>query len=468
MIDHVVSEFEAFAEGYIHCLVTAYIIGMAVILAFWLKPFVRKTKAAYLTAVIYFAARFIYYLIPVDSSLLSGISLLIIPLSFLVVWLADGKRNPVRKLFLCILFYVISFLTYEISAEIGLFESGLVSLFDWYHSDVRAIAAEFIIWNLINYTLACFLMYLSVRVIQKTCKRKTEEMSWKELLILLTPAWTILIVKPIMLAYFKLWMDGIGNGSIKENIPASIYRLGFCVLSLILLVVIITLYQNLRESKENEFAAQALAKQTEDIKRHVEQIEETYEKMRAMRHDMGNHIAVIQGLIDTEDKKAASDYLDEWSDNLNDLEPPAKTGNPFTDAAISGFIGRFDEAGIKFDQSFVYPAGLNINPFDMCVVLSNALQNAYEASADVDEPYISLTSVLKNNTFIVNVKNRTGTEFFIDKDAGIPYSSKREDGHGYGLKNIQNVAHKYNGDIEIRRESDGSHITFILNVMMIG
>ena len=132
-MDYIVSNFESFADIYIRCLVIAYIISMAVLFAFWMKPFVQELKAAYLAAIIYFVFRFIYYLIPIDSELLQGISLIIVLLSFVVAWLADKKRNPIQKLFLCILFYVMSFLTYEISVEIGLFESEYISRFDWYH-----------------------------------------------------------------------------------------------------------------------------------------------------------------------------------------------------------------------------------------------------------------------------------------------------------------------------------------------
>ncbi|MCR5734021.1 MAG: hypothetical protein K6G22_05360 [Lachnospiraceae bacterium] len=232
-MDYIVSNFESFADIYIRCLVTAYILSMAVMYAFWMKPFVQELKAAYLAAVIYFVFRFIYYLIPVDSDFLQGISFIVVLISFFAVWLTDRKRNPIQKLFLCISFYVMSFLTYEIAVEIGLFENRYISGFDWYHSDAKAIAVEFVIWNLIDYALAAIIMYVSMRIIHKTYRRKFEELSWKELLILLTPSWTILIVKPIMLEYFRLWMDGIANGSIKENIPASIYRLGFCVLSVL-------------------------------------------------------------------------------------------------------------------------------------------------------------------------------------------------------------------------------------------
>ena len=465
---YIVSNFESFADIYIRCLVIAYVFSMAIILGLWMKPFVRDRKAAYLAAAAYFILRFIYYLIPIDSELLRGISLVIVLLSFAIAWFFDEKRNPIQKLFLCILFYVMSFLTYEISAEIGLFESKFISRFDWYHSDAAAIAVEFIIWNLVDYLLAAVIMLVTVRIIHKIYRRKSEELSWKELLILLTPSWAILIVKPIMLAYFRLWMDGIGNGSIKENIPASIYRLVFCVLSVLSLVFIIMLYQNIKESQENVFANKAIEDQIEDIKRHMTRIEEMYEKIRAMRHDMGNHMAVMEGLVEKGERQALNEYIGQWKKNYEESQMSVKTGNPITDVAISDYAQRFEKAGIVFESSFCYPKTLDIDPFDMCIVITNALQNAYEASLSVPDPKVTLACVLRDNTFIINLKNHTAGIVYVDPEENIPVSSKKEDGHGYGLKNIRTIARKYNGDIEIRQEAEKDGYVFVLNVMFIG
>ena len=330
MIDYIVSNFASFADDYTHCLVVIYIICVSFLLSVWLKPFVQVRKAAFLTTIIYFVFRFIYYLIPIDNDFLRGISLGIIPVIFLASWLLDNKRNPVQKLFLSILYYLISWLTYEISVEIGLFEREIMDKFEWYHSDAKAIATEFIIWNLIEYAFAVAILYISVRLIQKAYIRKMEELSWKELLMLLAPFWTILLVKPIMLAYFTLWMDGIANGSIQENIPSSIYRLVFCVLSLLSVIVIITLYQRIKEATDDKYARQSLENQTEDIRRHMGQIEDMYEKIRAMRHDMGNHMAVIEGLADKGEKNALSEYIGQWKKSYDGQPWVKNLSRPYT------------------------------------------------------------------------------------------------------------------------------------------
>ncbi len=465
---YIVSNFDSFADIYIRCLVTAYIFIMAIIFGLWMRPFVREKKAAYITAIVYFSFRFIYYLIPIDSEVLQGGSLVIVLLSFVAAWLLDEKRNPIQKVFLCILFYVMSFLTYEISVEIGLYESEFISRFDWYHSDAQAIAVEFILWNLVDYILAAVILFVTMRIIHKIYRRKLEELSWKELLILLTPSWAILIVKPIMLAYFRLWMDGIGNGSIKENIPASIYRLGFCILSAASLVLIIMLYQSIKESQENDFASKALEDQTEDIISHMGRIEDMYEKIRSIRHDMGNHMAVMEGLIESGENQALNDYIGKWKKNYDESQMLVKTGNPVTDVVISEYAERFEKANIPFESSFHYPRTLSIDPFDMSIVITNALKNAYEASLSVKDASVTLTSVLHDTTFIINLKNHTDGKLFIDPEENIPVSTKKEDGHGYGLKNIRTIARKYKGDIDIRQDAEKDGYVFLLNVMLIG
>lgn len=468
MIDQIVINFEAFAEIYIHCLVIAYIICVAFLLSVWLKPFVKTRRAAYLAAGTYLVLRVIYYSIPIENDFLRKISFAIVPVTFLLSWLLDERRNPVQKLFLSILYYLMSWLTYEIATEIGLFERDFVCGFDWYYSNANAIAIDFIVWNLIQYAFAAVILYVSVRFVQKAYRRKMEELSWKELLILLAPFWTILLVKPIMLAYFTLWMDGMANGNLHENIPSSIYRLVFCVLSLLSLVVIITLYQEIKEGKEKEFSRQALEKQAEDLQRHMRQIENMYERVRSMRHDMGNHMAVIEGLIDSGEKDSLSEYIRQWKKNYDESTTAIKTGNPIMDVAISEFAGRFEEAGIPFEQAFRFPEELQINPFDLCIAITNALQNALEASLDSEMPSVKLTSIMRNRTFIVNLKNRIDRKVYINPDDEIPVSIKKEDGHGYGLKNIRMIAQKYNGDIEIRQEAEGEGYMFVLNIMFIG
>ena len=138
-----------------------------------------------------------------------------------------------------------------------------------------------------------------------------------------------------------------------------------------------------------------------------------------------------------------------------------------TDIAISEFVDRFADNGITLKTSLKYPSNVAVNPFEMCVVLTNAIQNAYEASLSVNEPYVEITSVERENVYIISIKNKSDKKAQIDEE-GIPISIKNDDGHGFGVRNIREIARKYNGDIEIKQFSENDGLWFVLNIMFVG
>lgn len=466
-MDYIVNNFAYIAELYIRMLAVVYFVFSSVLLAIWLGNFAHKKKSAYIAAGVFFVLKILYYLVPIKSEELNILTYVIILITYLVFWYLDSKRNSLQKLFLCILYYLIFWLTYEIATEISLFEEHIVINFDWYNSSVNMVIAEFFIWNFVDYVIAGFLMYAVIIILKKAYYRKNENLSWKEFIMLLAPFWTFLVVKPIIMDYFTLWMDGIGNGSIKENIPASWNRLLFCILSLISVLVIITLYQKIKESRESDYAAQALENRIEETKRHIEKVEEMYDQMRAVRHDMGNHLTVIEGLAEGGKNKELTEYISELKNRFKEIQPVIKTGNAVTDVVISEYYDLCIRGQINFESEFVYPSDLKINSFDMSVVLMNGLQNAYEAAIKTENPRIKIVSLVRERFFIISIQNTVVSEDMIFED-GLPVTTKTETGHGLGLKNIKAIARKYNGDIEIRKETENEGAIVKLNIMLMG
>ena len=219
MMDYLINNFQSFAENYSLVMIEVYLFLVAGLFAYWLKPFTTNSKSPYLTAFIYWILTTVNNHTGTSKEVDRIIAIGTVALSVFILWLIDGKRNPIQKIFLCVLFRLISWLSIELLSEIGFFERDFIFKFDWYNSNTEAIIIEFIIWNLIFYALSLILLYAVIRILHKIYKHKKEELTWHELVILLIPAFTLLLVKPIISSYFLLWMEGIENGSITENIP---------------------------------------------------------------------------------------------------------------------------------------------------------------------------------------------------------------------------------------------------------
>lgn len=464
-MEYLIENFTAFADIYMAVIIEVYLFITSGLFAVWMKPFTKRKSAAWIAAGVYLVLQTVNIHMGSGKNIDRLIAVSMIVASFAAAWLVDNRRNPIQKIFLCVVFRLISWLTIEIFSEMGMYESQLIMNFEWYRNSAKSMVLEYIIVNPIQYGLALLLLYAVIRIIHKTYRYKTDEMSIQEFFMMLTPAWSLLLVRPIMSSYFILWMDGIGNGSINENIQGNPFRLMFSICSLISIIAIFILYQRLTESREKEFALRSFENQLIELKNHIEQIEQIQNDIRSLKHDMGNHLAVIMRLSDSGNKEELSDYIGTLKDRYDETDLQVKTGHPVTDVVLSEYAGRFDALGIPYTIDFSYPQG--IDAFDMSIVLGNILQNALEASERSNNPQVCLKCALHSDVFIISIRNNIDNKVEIGDD-GIPPSTKKSGAHGYGIKNVRSVAAKYKGDIEIRQENTGDGYVFIENIMMIG
>ena len=108
--------------------------------------------------------------------------------------------------------------------------------------------------------------------------------------------------------------------------------------------------------------------------------------------------------------------------------------------------------------------------YDIAVILNNALENAIEACCKAEgKKQIKLRSYVKGSLFFLEIENDFVEEIAIEKESGLPASSKGGGKlHGIGISNIQRCAKKYRGDIDIVVSDTDGRKKFSLMVMMNG
>ena len=183
-----------------------------------------------------------------------------------------------------------------------------------------------------------------------------------------------------------------------------------------------------------------------------------------MRHDLNNHLMVLSNLIRQEKWEEAVQYLEALQEADSMVELDVKTGNPVTDIILSEKKHEAEAEGVEFTSDFQFPGNGNIEIFDVCIVISNALQNAMEAARGSKNPYIRLFSKMKNNAFLIIVQNSYEGALVTDPESGFPISDKEDrESHGFGIRNMKKVAEKYYGMIDINQTGKEVELT----VMMI-
>ena len=432
--------------------------GTGYILYRFAKPFLENKKGVLCIGLSYFAAMLILYFVSIEINTFAAYSLGIFS-AFLVMCKID-RRNYRQKIFIAATFFSLRHLSVCMARII----TELIRLVNKANTlaenPVIALIAFGVI-ELLDIVIGFVLLGVSVRSIVKPYVYKRNEMSVKEMLMLLVPALTGMIGYGIMIQYQTSsgmsWMEpvsGLYNGL------AFLY---FGV-SIITIVVVTVLFQKIKAGQEEKLQNELLATQIGSMERHIGQVESLYQNIRSIRHDMTNHILTLERLYAGNSVEEAAQYSRELKSALSSAIEEIKSGNPVTDVILQEAKDEAEKRKIRFRSDFYYPTGTNINAFDVSVILNNALQNAMENAGRGEASYIFVLSYHSNNAYMIEISNSFTGNLQWDEERELPVTSKEKtEGHGYGLSNIRMVARKYSGDIAI----DLKENEFRLSVMLM-
>ncbi len=437
------------------------ILLTAINLAFLLAPYVRGKRNSYMGAVIYGLMMVILYGIPLEMEFWMAYCVAA-AMSYLYLMGMD-RRNGKQKIFLFLSFFVLEYLTHMVVIEEMRLIADKTGLMEFSSRSMEASIATLVLSE-VGWVVQRFLfLHVSLRIFHRVYKRKWENIAAGELACMVIPQIMVLFFRPMECMYFDLYMQCMEEGMIRKYIPANGYICLFSIVAYLAVLVMVALFQRLRDGQEELRQVQLADSQMAEMKNHIRQMEALYEDIRAMRHDMGNHIQAMEHLIGENHGAEASSYLRRLKQQWRQAVPEVKTGNPVTDVIIREKMGEAERQQISFHCDFHFPEKTNADAFDVGVILSNALNNCLE-SANGGHPWIRISSSRRNQLFLITVKNSYIGDMEWDRERGVPLSMKNGEGHGIGLANIRRVAKSYLGDMLLEQGEDSVTLQVMLQV----
>ncbi len=248
--------------------------------------------------------------------------------------------------------------------------------------------------------------------------------------------------------------------------PKVYYILPFVSFAL-LISIMITAYtfKKMLEGEEEKQKNMLMEQQFKLQLTHSKNIEGFYSGVRGVMHDMNNHLLCLRSLADSNNTQEIKKYLCNIGETIEKLDFKIKTGNSISDAIINEKYNIAKEEEIEFICDFMIPKEISLEPVDLCVILSNTLDNAIEACIRIGDNDIPKTiwikSYIRDIYLIIEVSNTTVDK--IQYAEGKIVSRKLDKyNHGMGISNIKSVSRKYDGIVDIVEEKN----KFIINVMM--
>lgn len=421
-------------------------------------PYIKKKKGAVAVSIVYITIMLVLYMIPPQIDNFSAY-LIGVMAAFLAMYVED-RRNIYQKIFLAITFFSIRWLTVAMAARLDdLVTKALV---------FRNVSAEkvwlqyglYVATRVLDIVLCIAFIAVAIGLINKAYIYKKDEMSVKEMVMLIIPSLVGVTGYGILRYYLMIYERDTGKNLIDTYGFYGALSFLHYLISIVAILVVIVMFQNWKEMQEEQRGQELVLNQISDMKKHIEKVEKLYRDIRSMRHDMGNHIQTLEHLVAHNNMDDATEYLEHLKNEWDEVSPEIKTGSPVIDVILMEKLREAKERQIRFLSDFHYPQNTKLNAFDLSVIMNNALNNCME-NVSGDDPYISIYSFRKNSIFMITIKNSfVGHLNFGDSD--LPETTKSGREHGMGLNNIRRVARMYMGDISLEQGNE----EVILSIMM--
>ncbi|MDE7352121.1 MAG: GHKL domain-containing protein [Acetatifactor sp.] len=223
-------------------------------------------------------------------------------------------------------------------------------------------------------------------------------------------------------------------------------------LGLLSLFCILFSYKKLQQNFLLGTELSLLEQEEHSLNQYVEEAKARYDATKSFRHDIRNHISVLKDLLQSRKLEEAVSYIEDMDDMAEKMSFPCSTNNPVVDILVGNKLGIAKNMGIRVDCSLLLPYPCGLRDIDICIVLSNALDNAIHACRDLDvgtEKYIHVSGRIQGDFLMMETRNS--------------FHGKGTFKIGTGLSNVKKVAEKYGGAMSIETRED----VFVLHVLLI-
>ena len=185
--------------------------------------------------------------------------------------------------------------------------------------------------------------------------------------------------------------------------------------------------------------------QIEQAVREIAALRESQKKTSTYRHDMRHHMQYLSSCIENGQLKQAQGYIQEIYSQIEANKVTIYCENEAANLIFSAFAKRAYDSGILMQVKARLSRFIPVSETDLCVLLSNALENALHACRRQEEKgqagAIEVSVYEKNEKLFMQIRNSCDED--ITFDDGIPVTDRY--GHGIGMQSICAIVEQYGG-----------------------
>lgn len=269
-----------------------------------------------------------------------------------------------------------------------------------------------------------------------------------------SPYWIVSIALPVLSIYLYF--------QICSQLEIGRMNLLLCSVVIMLInILVIFLYDKQLKSSNLIHEKEVLQLQNIYQQRQYKVISESIERIRKHQHDFRNHLNSLYYFGEKQDWTSMQAYIGQLREHIMDDTVIIKTGCIIFDGILNYKLQTAKQERIDMQVEALIPSDIMIEPCDVTVVVGNLLDNSIEATRGKKDSWIKVKILYRQGRLSIRVMNTYNNGLI--RQGGLYKTSKADKrGHGYGLKNVQDVVDRYDGLLEI---TDKNGI-FTVNVIL--
>lgn len=419
---------------------TLEIINVFLLFRYVLGYEFRKTRSPIVMGIIVIALDYVLRVIYYENMPLELNEILLLVSATMPIYFFRGRF--VTILGIGISFHVATGLFYDLWFGVAL----TAMQGDMEHIDTRLVAA---ITQMMCMVIIC--------VIIKLFKEKREKIH-----LYITKINPFLFV-PFIVAMEVLSRYSAYSGAVDQNTAFFIQGLNSVKSGLIgVFIVVICILAMILFSQKNELRRMLFINQ-KCIKEQTAQyqmIGSRDKELQKFRHDYNNHLTVMQDLAGRKRYEELAKYVGQLGE-IQAKRNFISTDNIICDAIVNQYYSKCRESGIQFSVIGKMPPGVDILETDLCIMLSNGVENAYEAAIQCEgEKSIEIKIRSQANFTFIEIINSVDGSVSIE-DGFIKTTKEEKVNHGFGIKNMREAALRSGGSVTWNYDKKGFVITKI-------
>lgn len=229
------------------------------------------------------------------------------------------------------------------------------------------------------------------------------------------------------------------------------------------LVFVLLYYQESQKQANAKHERDIFASQLMQAQLELDTMRKLQNNTVIYRHDMRHHLSLISSFAADGDLQKIREYLAATKADIDALTPVRYCENETVNLILSNFDIQAKKKHVILHANVKLPAKLGMNDTELCAMLSNALENAITAAAQVEEEKlrkVCIKAIVKDDRLVISTENYYMGN--IEMEGELPKSKSKEAGHGFGIKSIVAIVERYGGLYSF--ETEGG--VFVLRLLL--